>query len=105
MRKPLYLAVVTMAFLTTTVGHTQAPKPVTKSDESSEPAPGTRGNADNVPFIGRRDPGNNPVRLARVTGHVSNYDEKKVPPYMLPDPLVMASGERVDTAVKWFKER
>ena len=78
---------------------------MTKSDESSEPAPGTRGNADNVPFIGRRDPGNNPVRLARVTGHVSNYDEKKVPPYTLPDPLVMASGERVDSAVKWFKER
>ena len=57
---------------------------------------GHAGNADNVPFIGRRDPGNNPVRLARATGHVSNYGEQKVPPYTLPDPLVMASGERVD---------
>ena len=42
------------------------------------PAPGTRGNPDNVPFIGRRDPKGNPVRLARATGHVSNYTEEKV---------------------------
>ena len=36
---------------------------------------------------------------------MSNYDEKKVRPYTLPDPLVMASGQRVDSAEKWFKER
>ena len=36
---------------------------------------------------------------------MSNYDEKKVPSYTLPDPLVMASGERVDSAEKWFKDR
>ena len=28
-----------------------------------------------------------------------------MPPYSLPDPLVMASGERVDSTAKWFKER
>ena len=33
-----------------------------------------------------RDPKGNPVRLARATGHVSNYTEEKVPPYTLPDP-------------------
>ena len=36
---------------------------------------------------------------------MSNYNEEKVPPYTLPDPLVMASGERVTTAEQWFKER
>jgi len=44
------------------------------AQDANPPAPGTRGNADNMPFIGGRDPGANPVRLARATGHVSNYD-------------------------------
>jgi hypothetical protein len=103
MRMHFCMAIMMTALLTTPFGHAQVP--VTKPNNSTEPAPGTRGNADNVPFIGRRDAGNNPVRLARITGHVSNYDEKKVPPYTLPDPLVMASGERVDSAAKWFRDR
>jgi hypothetical protein len=77
------------------------PRPV----ESNLPAPGARGNPDNVPFIDRRDPKGNPVRLAKATGHVSNYSEDKVRPYTLPDPLVMASGERVTRADQWFKSR
>jgi hypothetical protein len=85
------------------VGFAQAP--ATQPGDPNLPAPGTRGNADNVPFIGRRDPGGNPVRLARATGHVSNYDETKVPPYTLPDPLVMADGSRVTTAEQWFRKR
>ena len=105
MRTPIPLVIMITALLAPTVGHAQTPPPVAKPDNPRLPAPGTRGNADNVPFIGRRDPGNNPVRLARATGHVSNYDEKKVPPYTLPDPLIMASGERVDSAEKWFKGR
>lgn len=69
------------------------------------PEPGTTGNRDNVPFIGKRDPGGNPVRLAKATGHVSNYSEDKVPKYTLPDPLVLANGERVTTAEVWSKKR
>jgi hypothetical protein len=69
------------------------------------PAPGVRGNADNVPFIGKRDPGDNPVRLAKSTGHVSNYNEEKVAPYTLPDPLILANGQRVTTAAQWFSVR
>jgi len=69
------------------------------------PAPGSRGNADNVPFIGKSDPGGNPVRLAKATGHVSNYSEEKVPAYTLPDPLTMASGERVASAQMWRDRR
>ena len=45
------------------------------------PAPGSRGNADNLPYIGKSDPQGNPVRLARASGHVSNYSEDKVPAY------------------------
>jgi hypothetical protein len=77
----------------------------TKPDDSNAPAPGARGNADNVPYIGKRDPKGNPVRLAKATGHVSNYSEDKVAPYTLPDPLVMNSGARVTTAEQWLKER
>ena len=34
-----------------------------------------------------------------------NYDESKVPPYTLPDPLIMASGEPVTDAPTWNKRR
>ena len=30
-----------------------------------------------------------------------NYDESKIPPYTLPDPLVMADGKQVTTAKMW----
>jgi hypothetical protein len=85
------------------LAYTQAP--ATQPADPNLPAPGSRGNADNVPFIGKRDPGGNPVRLARATGHVSNYDEAKVPAYTLPDPLVMTDGTRVTTAEQWFSQR
>src|SRR5207253_49520 len=69
------------------------------------PKPGSRGNADNVPYIGKSDSGGNPVRLAKATGHVSNYSEDKVPAYTLPDPLTMASGERVTSPQMWRERR
>lgn len=79
--------------------------PAAKPDESKLPAPGTRGNPDNVPYIGGKDPKGNPVRLAKATGHVSNYSEDKVPPYTLPDPLVLSDGRRVTSAEMWWKQR
>ncbi len=90
-------------------GQAQTPatpsSPPPSSADPSLPAPGSRGNADNVPFIGRRDPTGNTVRLAKASGHVSNYNEEKVAPYTLPDPLVTNSGERIDSAEGWFKKR
>jgi hypothetical protein len=100
MRKPTRAAALILVAGAATWGHAQPPTP-----RPGDPAPGTRGNADNVPYVGRRDPKGNPVRLARATGHVSNYSEDKVRPYTLPDPLVMASGERVTTADQWLKSR
>ena len=82
-----------------------AQSPASPAAEANLPAPGTRGNADNVPFIGKSDPQGNPVRLARATGHVSNYSEDKVAPFTLPDPLTLASGKRVTTADQWREER
>jgi predicted neuraminidase len=51
------------------------------------------------------DPNGNPLRLALETRHVSNYDEAKVRPYTLPDPLVLANGRRVTDAQTWMKQR
>jgi len=51
------------------------------------------------------DANGNPLRRALKTGHVSNYDESKVPPYTLPEPLVMASGARVTSANMWKRQR
>jgi hypothetical protein len=75
------------------------------SPADDPPRPGAKGNPDNVPYIGKSDKNGNPVRLAKATGHVSNYSEDKVPPYTLPDPLVLASGEKVTTSEAWAKKR
>ena len=47
----------------------------------------------------------NPRRLAVKTGHISNYDEAKVGSYTLPDPLVLANGQRVTDARSWEQQR
>ena len=39
------------------------------------------------------------------TGHITNYYEEKVPPYTLPDPLVLINGQPVRDADTWFKLR
>jgi hypothetical protein len=74
-------------------------------EPGSPPPPGATGNARNVPHIGKADPAGNPVRLARRTGHVSNYDEASVPPYTLPDPLKLNDGRTVDSPELWRRER
>jgi hypothetical protein len=77
-----------------------------KPDDPKLPPPGTTGNADNVQYLAaKKDPQGNPIRLAKATGHVSNYSEDKVKPYTLPDPLVMNDGRKVTTAEMWTKER
>src|SRR5881628_2595959 len=51
------------------------------------------------------DANGNPLRKALKTGHISNYDESKVAPYTLPDPLVMSDGRRVTDAGTWRTRR
>jgi len=52
-----------------------------------------------------RDANGNPLRRATKTGHISNYDESKVKPYTLPDPLTLANGTRVRNANAWTASR
>lgn len=65
----------------------------------AQPAPQTP-----VTSLGN-DANGNPLRRAIKTGHVSNYDEAKVPPYTLPDPLVLADGTPVKDADTWRRAR
>lgn len=74
-----------------------APQPPAPSGQAA-PAPGRSTNLGS-------DPNGNPLRLALKTGHVSNYDETKVRPYTLPDPLVMADGTPVRDARTWTTKR
>src|SRR5262245_54319034 len=51
------------------------------------------------------DANGNPLRKAFKSGHISNYDESKVAPYSLPDPLVLSNGKPVRNADTWTKQR
>ena len=51
------------------------------------------------------DASGNPLRRALKTGHISNYDESKVRPYVLPDPLVLIGGRKVADAKAWRMRR
>jgi len=53
----------------------------------------------------KADAKGNPLRRARNTGHVSNYNEAKVGSFTLPDPLVLANGKPVRDAKTWFELR
>ena len=56
------------------------------------------------PPPGLKDADGRTLRRA-PTGHLTNYYEDKVPPYTLPDPLVLAAGGSVRDADTWFKQR
>jgi hypothetical protein len=55
--------------------------------------------------VPKTDANGNPLRLAVKTGHVSNYDESKVPRYELPNPLIMSDGQPVRDARAWRSRR
>src|SRR5215831_1834227 len=74
----------------------------TSATQTQTPAP-------SAPSVTQTNLGNdangNALRRALKTGHMSNYDESKVAPYSLPDPLVLANGTRVSNAGTWKRER
>jgi hypothetical protein len=74
-----------------------APPPAAPAAAPQQPAP----NPSNL----GSDANGNPLRKALKTGHISNYDEAKVAPYTLPDPLLMANGQRVPNAQVWRTKR
>src|SRR5678816_507554 len=73
----------------------------TASSLMQTPAPAPAANQTNL----GSDANGNPLRRALKTGHISNYDESKVAPYTLADPLVMANGTRVTSARTWTRQR
>ncbi|HEY4973050.1 MAG TPA: hypothetical protein VII41_05535, partial [Steroidobacteraceae bacterium] len=48
----------------------------------------------------RRGPDGDPI-----SAHAANFDESKVMPYALPDPLLMRDGVRVGTRRDWWARR
>jgi hypothetical protein len=58
----------------------------------------------NAVALPRTDANGNPLRRA-PTGHVSNYDEARVTPYKLPDPLVLQDSRPVRNADDWTQLR
>ncbi len=83
------------------VTEAQQPAPQPAAQPAPQPATQPPANPSNL----GSDANGNPLRKALKTGHVSNYDEAKVPPYKLPDPLVMANGSRVTDAAEWRSRR
>jgi hypothetical protein len=83
-------------------GIAQQPGPEPPAPPATTPATGAgAGRSTNL----GNDPNGNPLRLALKTGHVSNYDEAKVAPYTLPDPLVTTDGKPVRDAKVWTTVR
>jgi hypothetical protein len=95
MRRPVLFISAAFVALAVQPSFTQAPSAGRAGAPAAQTNPTQLGN----------DANGNPLRLATKTGHVSNYDESKVKPYTLPDPLVLADGTRVTTADQWTKER
>jgi hypothetical protein len=94
-RQGLLATTACLAFAAIVVRGQQAAPPA-----AAPPAPSTQ-TKTNL----KSDPNGNPLRLAVKTGHVSNYDESKVAPYTLPDPLTAIDGKPVRDARAWAARR
>jgi hypothetical protein len=92
MSRRVAMSMAAFAFAVAAVRAQQAPGP------AAPQAPQGQGRSTNL----GADANGNPLRLALKTGHVSNYDESKVPPYTLPDPLKLADGSPVRDAKAWM---
>lgn len=68
---------------------------------AADPAPAPTAPPAPAPL---KDSHGNTLRRA-PTGHITNYDEDKVSPYTLPDPLVLRNGQPVRDAATWWKQR
>ena len=100
MRPNLHLSLIVLfGAASLTVAQSQVATPPPGGTQSGEKAAAPQSNN-----LGS-DPNGNPLRLAFKTGHVSNYDESKVAPYTLPDPLVLANGQPVRDAATWTNRR
>jgi hypothetical protein len=99
MRKALCAVAAVVAVSGLTLGGQQPPaQGATAPPGQAAPPPASPTNLGS-------DPNGNPLRRALKTGHVSNYDEAKIQPFTLPDPLVLANGTPVRDPQTWIKQR
>jgi hypothetical protein len=99
MRKALCVVAAVVAVSGLTLGGQQPPaQGATAPPGQATPPPASATNLGS-------DANGNPLRRALKTGHVSNYDEAKVAPFTLPDPLVLANGTPVRDPQTWIKQR
>src|SRR5579871_2107159 len=94
---PLLLAVSLAAAVLVAQTQTQTQSPGAVAAPARTPAPD--------PTNLGTDANGNTMRRALKTGHVSNYDESKVKPYTLPNPLIMANGQPVRSENDWRNKR
>ena len=94
MRKQLCVLMLALVGLGPAIDGQQAQPPA----GAAAPAPASATNLGS-------DANGNPLRRALKTGHVSNYDEAKVAPFTLPDPLILANGKPVRDRQTWIKQR
>jgi hypothetical protein len=98
------LVVAAMCVAAAMVGRGEQPPAATPAPAAGQ-APIGQATAGERPTNLGTDANGNPLRFARKTGHVSNYDEAKVGRYTLPDPLVLANGKPVADAATWTRFR
>src|SRR3984957_10390926 len=87
---------VSLATLTGNAGAATLPTPVTLSSEQDHERPMQLLHITEL----RRGPDGDPT-----SPHAANFDESKVAPYSLPDPLLMKNGTRVSSSDQWWKHR
>src|SRR5437870_4727739 len=101
MCKLLSLMAAALLFTVAALAGGQEPAKQPLQDKQDKKDPQEKPKSSNL----GKDKDGNPLRLAFKTNHISNYDEAKVKPYTLPDPLVLSSGEPVRDAETWYKKR
>ncbi len=101
MNKQLCIVAAVLVGTGLTLGGQQPPSPAPATPSSASQNSAPPASATNL----GSDANGNPLRRALKTGHISNYDESKVAPFTLPDPLVLANGERVRDRSTWTSQR
>jgi hypothetical protein len=91
-----------LAFAGWSVVATAQPAPAAAPSPAPAATPAPPASQAKAPVL--KDAAGHTLRRA-PTGHISNYDEDKIPPYTLPDPLVLKNGQPVRDADTWFKLR
>ncbi len=94
-------AIAAATFVATSVTRAAAPQPPAPPSTPASTQPSSGGRSTSLP----PDANGNTMRVATRTGHISNYDESKMPAYTLPDPLTLANGRKVTTADAWTRQR